>query len=79
MNKVFKGLLLYLKDWRNWLTHSLIGIGLLLVALFMPVKPIYRILLIVAVVGFNVTRMKLSKKKEMKLKQDKEQGMDRLH
>jgi len=72
LNKAFKGIILYLKDWRNWLTHSLIGIGILLVAFFMPVKPIYRILLIVAVVGFNVIRMRLSKKKELQRKQAKE-------
>ena len=70
MGKAWKGIVLYLKDWRNWLTHSLIGIGILLVAFFMPVKPIYRILLIVVVVGFNVTRMKLSDKKKLQ----KEQG-----
>ena len=65
MNNAIKGIVIYLKDWRNWLTHSLVGIGILLVAFFMPVKPMYRILLVLVVVGFNVIRMKLSKKKEM--------------
>lgn len=72
MGKALKGIVLYLKDWRNWLTHSLIGIGILLVAFFMPVKPIYRVLLIVVVVGFNVTRMKLSKKKELQKLQEEQ-------
>ena len=53
----------YLKDWKNLLTHSLIGVGILLVAFYLPVKPIYRILFFVAVVIFNVVRMKLEKKK----------------
>jgi hypothetical protein len=52
----------YLKDWKNLLTHSLIGIGILLVAFFIPVEPIYRVLLLVAVVAFNLVRMNHSKR-----------------
>ncbi|MEN6463365.1 MAG: hypothetical protein ABFC94_18600 [Syntrophomonas sp.] len=59
--KVLRAVALYLKDWRNWLTHSLIGIGILLIAFHMPVKPVYRISLIVVVVTFNTIRMKLNK------------------
>ncbi len=59
--KILRAVVLYLKDWRNWLTHSLIGIGILLIAFYMPVKPLYRISLIVVVVTFNTIRMKLNK------------------
>lgn len=52
----------YLKDWRNLLTHSLIGVGLVAAALFIPVKPIYRIIGFCAVIAFNIVRMRLSKK-----------------
>lgn len=62
--KIIRGIAAYLKDWRNWLTHSLIGFGILGVAFFMPVKLVYRISLVVLVVTFNVIRMKLSKNKK---------------
>jgi hypothetical protein len=58
--KILRAVALYLKDWRNWLTHSLIGIGILLIAFNMPVKLVYRISLIVVVVTFNTIRMKLN-------------------
>lgn len=50
------------KDWKNLLTHSLIGIGILLVAFYIPVKPFYRILFLVAVVAFNLIRMNHTKR-----------------
>lgn len=61
----------YLKDWRNWLTHTLTGIGILLVAFYLPVKPIYRILVLVIVITFNIFRMKQKKKKDLNLKKNK--------
>lgn len=62
--KIFNYLWMYLKDWRNLLTHTLIGVLILAVAFFMPVKPIYRIVLLLVIVAFNVTRMNLAKKKK---------------
>lgn len=56
----------YLKDWKNLLTHSIIGVAILLFALFLPVKPIYRIIVLILVVAFNIIRMKLSKKNKVK-------------
>ena len=61
--KIIKAIWEYVKDWKNLLTHSLIGVGILLVALVIPVEPIYRIILLVVVVAFNLIRMKLSKQK----------------
>jgi hypothetical protein len=60
--EIFKGLLNYLKDWKNWLTHGLIGVAILVVALVIPVEPIYRVLLLLLVVGFNIIRMRYAKK-----------------
>jgi hypothetical protein len=59
--KILRAVALYLKYWRNWLTHSLIGIGILLIAFYMPVKPVYRISLILVVITFNVVRMRINK------------------
>lgn len=66
MKKVLSAIIAYLKDWKNWLVHSIIGITILLVAFFLPVRPVYRILILVVVVGFNVLRMKLEKKRVAK-------------
>jgi hypothetical protein len=63
--KALNGLWNYLKDWKNLLTHSLIGVGILLVAYYLPVRPMYRILFFVAVVIFNIVRMRFEKKKEL--------------
>jgi len=53
----------YLKDWKNWVTHTLTGIAILLVALYLPVKLVYRMAILLLVVVFNVVRMKRAKKK----------------
>lgn len=58
MNCVFKGFHSYITDWKNLLTHSLVGVAILLIALFAPVSPYLRIAFVVAVIVFNVIRMK---------------------
>lgn len=58
MNRVFKGLQSYLTDWKNLLTHSLVGVAILLIVLFAPVSPYLRIAFVVVVIAFNVIRMK---------------------
>lgn len=63
MKKVLKALALYLKDWKNLLAHTLIGVAILAAALFIPVKPVYRIIILAAVVTFNIIRMRVSKNK----------------
>lgn len=61
MKKIFTAVWLYLKDWRNLLTHGLVGVGILALALFLPVKPVYRVGILAAVVLFNVGRMLLTR------------------
>ena len=63
MKKIFKALLAYLKDWKNLLTHTIIGVSILLIALFMPVHPLLRVLFFVLVVAANIIRMRYQKKK----------------
>lgn len=52
----------YLKDWKNLLAHSLIGVAILLAALVIPVAPVYRILILLLVVIFNLIRMNHAKR-----------------
>lgn len=60
--KVLKFILLYLKDWRNWLSHSIVGILILLVAFYLPVNMYWRILFLIIVISINILRMQHSKK-----------------
>ena len=64
MKKALNGIWNYLKDWRNLLSHALVGVGILAVGLLLPVKPVYRIILLILIIGFNIARMKFSEKKE---------------
>ena len=63
MKKVFEAVLNYLKDWKNLLSHAVIGILILVVGLSLPILPIYRIGILVLIVALNVFRMRLSEKK----------------
>lgn len=66
--KILNWILIYLKDWKNLLTHTIIGVLILLVAFYLPVKPIYRIIALVLVVAFNVFRMRRAKAKKQVVK-----------
>jgi len=61
--KILRYIWIYLKDWKNWLSHTIIGILILLVAFYLPVKPVYRIIILFVVITFNVLRMRWAKKK----------------
>lgn len=58
VNRIVKGLKTYLTDWKNLLTHSIVGVAILLIALFAPVSPYIRIAFVGVVVVFNVIRMR---------------------
>lgn len=64
MKKVLEAIWTYLKDWRNLLSHALVGFAILAVGLFLPVQPVYRVVILLLIVGFNLVRMKLTEKKE---------------
>jgi hypothetical protein len=64
IKKIFKSFIDYIKDWKNLLTHTIIGVGILLVALLLPINIHFRIGILLVVVAFNVIRMRLEKKKE---------------
>lgn len=61
MNCVLKGIKTYLTDWKNLFTHSLVGVAILVIALYAPVSPYLRMGFVGVVVAFNVIRMKYSK------------------
>lgn len=61
--RILRALAAYLTDWKNLLAHSLVGVAILAIAWFLPVKPLYRIIILCAVVGLNILRMRLSGKR----------------
>jgi hypothetical protein len=63
MKKVFEAVLNYLKDWKNLLSHAVVGVLILVVGLSLPILPIYRIGILVLIIALNVFRMRLSGKK----------------
>ena len=60
--KIINAIWSYLKDWKNLLVHALIGVAILLAAFVIPVKPIYRIIILLAAIGFNIIRMNHTKR-----------------
>jgi chromate transport protein ChrA len=67
MKKVFEAVWAYLKDWRNLLSHAIVGVLILVVGLTLPIPPVYRIGLLLLIVALNIFRMRLSKKKSASL------------
>lgn len=63
MKKILLALKEYLCDWHNLLGHALLGIGLLIFAIWVPIDIIWKLLLILVLVIFNVIRMRISNKK----------------
>ena len=62
LNKIFNTIWKYLKDWKNLLAHTLVGLLILAIGLVLPIAPIYRIILLVIVIVLNTARMNLSEK-----------------
>ncbi len=58
MNRLIDGLKIYLTNWKNLLTHTIVGIIILTVALYAPVSPFIRLGFLIAVILFNLVRMK---------------------
>lgn len=55
----------YVKDWKNLLAHSIVGVLILAVGIFLPVKPVYRVILLVVIIVLNTLRMKRSENRAM--------------
>ena len=60
--KIFDALKIYLTDWKNLLTHGIVGVILLYCLLFAPIAWYWRIILFIIVIVFNILRMKYTKK-----------------
>lgn len=56
MKKIINAVADYLKDWKNLLYHAVIGVALVVVALYLPINVHIRIAIFVGVVAFNILR-----------------------
>ena len=63
MKKIFVAVLNYLKDWKNLLSHTIVGVLLIVVGLALPIQPVYRIAILLLLVGLNILRKRLTEKK----------------
>ncbi|MBU0927463.1 MAG: hypothetical protein KKA67_06915 [Spirochaetes bacterium] len=64
IKKIASAVWAYLKDWRNLLSHSIVGVALVVIPLALPLPAWGRALAFVALVGLNTLRMTLSKRKK---------------
>lgn len=58
IKKGLSGLIKYLSNWKNLLSHALLGVFFLLVAIYTPVNIFIKLGVIASIVTFNIWRMK---------------------
>jgi Flp pilus assembly protein TadB len=69
IGKAGSGIKAYLCNWRNLLTHGLLGVALLVAAIWAPINPWLKMVIIACLVCFNVWRMRSRKAKQQVSKQ----------
>lgn len=60
--KIARGLKAYLTDWRNLLAHGMLGVVLLIVAIWAPVVVWIKLIVIACLICFNTWRMRRKNK-----------------
>ena len=61
--RVWSGLKAYLTDWRNLLGHALLGVVFVVIAVWAPISIWLKLIIIAALITFNVLRMRNKNKK----------------
>ncbi len=61
--RVWSGLKAYLTDWRNLLGHALLGVVFVVIAVWAPIALWLKLIIIAALITFNVLRMRNKNKK----------------
>ncbi len=62
--RVWSGLKAYLTDWRNLLGHALLGVVFVVIAVWAPIAIWLKLIIIAALITFNVLRMRNKNKKK---------------
>ena len=63
LQRVWSGLKAYLTDWRNLLGHALLGVVFVVIAVWAPIALWLKLIIIAALITFNVLRMRNKNKK----------------
>ena len=61
--RVWSELKAYLTDWRNLLGHALLGVVFVVIAVWAPISLWLKLIIIAALITFNVLRMRNKNKK----------------
>ena len=64
IRRVWQGLKAYLTDWRNLLGHALLGVVFVVVAVWAPITLWLKLVIIAALITFNVLRMRNKNKNQ---------------
>jgi thiol:disulfide interchange protein len=59
MKSFFKKVWEYLKDWKNLLGHTLVGVAIILVSAVLPLPWWARLIILAAIIVFNIFRERL--------------------
>ena len=62
--RIWSGLRAYLTDWRNLLGHALLGVVFVVVAVWAPITLWLKLVIIAALITFNVLRMRNKNQKK---------------
>jgi hypothetical protein len=62
IGNIARGLKAYLTDWKNLVSHGIVGIALVALPALLPLPLHARIAVFVAIIALNALRMKLSKR-----------------
>jgi hypothetical protein len=60
--KIIDEILMYIKERKNLLGYILVGLAILLAAFYLPIAPVLRVLILIAVIGFSLSRLSHVKK-----------------
>ena len=72
LRSFFRKIWAYLKDWKNLLGHTLVGIAIILVSAVLPLPWWARVLVLIGLIVFNIYRERLFKAFLHKINQKKE-------
>ena len=64
LSRIWSGLKAYLTDWRNLLGHALLGVVLVVVAVWAPITLWVKLVIIAVLITFNVLRMRIKNQKK---------------
>ena len=71
MTSIFRGLKVYLCNWRNLLGHALLGAAFLAAAIWVPISLWIKLAIIACLIAFNIIRMRRTAKTKNALAETK--------